>query len=208
MTLFNMLSVLDPITTSLDRVIEVMITYGQPGLAIYSLLEVLLIIPPIESIYYPLLLAMPEQWGWLLLNVLIMNVIASAIGYVVGSKIGQPVLTWLTNEEVVSKAHNLFEKYGVLAIGMGAFLPFIPYTVVVFLAGITRMNFTKYLISGFLGRFPRYLVAGYVITQITHTINSDELNQILLYTSTIGMILFFVVFIIHFSLKSLKRKTI
>lgn len=155
-----------------------------------------MIIPPIEVIYYPLILLNMDTWYLYLLNVTIMNILASALGYYIGMNIGLPVLKYLTSDQIVEKAHKLFEKYGVLAVAVGAFTP-IPYTIVVFLGGIAKMDFKKFIIAGFLGRFPRYLIGGYVLVYVLQEFDSEVLNQYTLIVSIIGMLLFILYYILR-----------
>ncbi len=180
-------SFLQPIITFLEEL-------GHVGLAIYTLLEVLLIIPPIETIYYSLIAINPDEWYLYFINVVVFNVIASMIGYVIGYYIGRPVLRFLTNEAIVTKAENLFKKYGVLAVAIGAFTP-IPYTIVVFLGGITKMDFKKFVLAGFLGRFPRYLVGGYALAYILDSFDSELLNQYTIIVTVVGMMMFILFYI-------------
>lgn len=182
--------------TFLNPIINALEELDHFGLALYTFFEVLLIIPPIEVIYYPLIQLNVDTWYLYLLNVVAFNVLASALGYFVGKKIGYPVLRFFASEEVLEKAHVLFEKWGVLAVAIGAFTP-IPYTIVVFLAGITKMNFKKFMIAGFLGRVPRYVIGGYAIVYIIQGINNDLLNQYMLIMSIIGMLLIVLYYIVQ-----------
>lgn len=174
-------SFLNPIIAFLERLDHI-------GLAIYTFVEVLLIIPPIEVIYYPLIQLNVDTWYLYFINVVVFNVLASMVGYVIGMKIGYPILRFFASEAALEKAHVLFNKWGVLAVALGAFTP-VPYTIVVFLAGITKMDFKKFIIAGFLGRFPRYLIGAYAIVFVIQGINSALLNQYMLIMSVIGMIL-------------------
>ncbi len=182
--------------TFLNPIINALEQLDHFGLALYTFFEVLLIIPPIEVIYYPLIQLNVDTWYLYLINVVVFNVLASALGYFVGKKIGYPVLRFFASEEILEKAHVLFEKWGVLAVAIGAFTP-IPYTIVVFLAGITKMNFKKFIIAGFLGRVPRYVIGGYAIVYIIQGINNDLLNQYMLIMSIIGMLLIVLYYIVQ-----------
>ena len=181
----------------LNPIINFLQDLGHYGLALYTFFEVLLVIPPIEVIYYPLILLDADNWYLYLLNIVFFNVLASAFGYYVGKKIGYPILRYFSSEEILDKAQKLFDKWGVLAVAMGAFLPFVPYTIVVFLGGITRMDFKKFMISGFLGRVPRYVIGGYVVAKVVQEVDSAELNQYMLIVSIVGMLLFIIYYIIQ-----------
>ena len=180
----------------LNGIIAFLVEMGHFGLAVYSFFEVLLIIPPIETIYYPLIVANPGSWYLFLINVVICNVIASALGYFVGMRLGYPFLRYFANEETLEKAQNLFKKYGILAVALGAFTP-VPYTIVVFLAGISKMDFKKFILAGFIGRVPRYVIGGYVLGYIVQEIDSGIINQYILVASIVGMFLVMLYYVIQ-----------
>ncbi len=181
----------------INPIIDFLQTLGHFGLALYTFFEVVLIIPPIEGIYYPLILEDVDNWYLYLLNVVFFNVIASAFGYYVGKKFGYPILKYLSNEELLNKTQRLFDKWGVLAVAMGAFLPFVPYTIVVFLGGITKMDFKKFMIAGFLGRVPRYVIGGYIVAKVVKEVESTQLNENMLIVSIVGMLLFIIYYIMQ-----------
>ncbi len=180
----------------LNPIIDLLEDLDHIGLALYTFVEVLLILPPIEVIYYPLIQLNAETWYLYLINVVIFNVFASMVGYFIGKKIGYPILRYFSNEEVLEKAKKLFDKWGVLAVAIGAFTP-IPYTIVVFLAGISKMDFKKFMLAGFIGRVPRYVLGGYLVAFIVTGIDSAILNQYMLILSILGMILFLLYYVLQ-----------
>lgn len=191
-------SFLNPIINFLEELDHI-------GLALYTFFEVLLIIPPIETIYYPLVQLNVDTWYLYLLNVVVFNIIASAIGYYIGMKIGYPMLRFFASEEVLEKAKKLFDRWGILAVALGAFTP-VPYTIVVFLAGISRMDFKKFMLAGILGRVPRYVIGGYVLVFIVQGINSEVLNQYMLIMSIIGMLLVALYYVLQTIYNVYKKK--
>lgn len=191
-------SFLNPIVNTLESLDHV-------GLALYTFFEVLLVIPPIEVIYYPLIQLNVETWYLYLLNVVVFNILASAFGYFVGMKVGYPFLRFFASEATLAKATKLFDKYGILAVALGAFTP-VPYTIVVFLAGISKMDFKKFMLAGILGRVPRYVIGGYVLVYIVQEINSDVLNQYMLIMSIIGMLLVVLYYVLQTIYNIYKRK--
>ena len=182
--------------TFLNPIIDFLEELDHFGLALYTFIEVLLILPPIEVIYYPLIQLNVETWYLYLINVVFFNIIASMVGYFIGMKVGYPILRYFSSEEVLEKAKKLFDRWGVMAVAIGAFTP-IPYTIVVFLAGISKMNFKKFMIAGVIGRVPRYVLGGYVIAYVVTEINSDLLNEYMLILSIIGMLLFGLYYILQ-----------
>ena len=189
----------------LNPIIEFLEELDHVGLALYTFIEVLLILPPIEVIYYPLIQLNVETWYLYLINVVVFNIFASMVGYFVGMKVGYPILRYFSSEEVLEKAKKLFDKWGVMAVAIGAFTP-IPYTIVVFLAGISKMDFKKFMIAGIIGRIPRYVLGGYIIAYVVTSINSDLLNEYMLILSIVGMLLFGLYYILQGLYNYYKRK--
>ncbi len=191
-------SFLNPIINFLEELDHI-------GLALYTFFEVLLIIPPIEVIYYPLVQLNVDTWYLYLLNVVVFNIIASAFGYFVGMKIGYPVLRFFASEEVLDKAKKMFDRWGILAVALGAFTP-VPFTIVVFLAGITKMDFKKFMLAGILGRVPRYVLGGYVLVYIVQEINSEVINEYMLIMSIVGMLLVMLYYVFQTLYNIYKKK--
>lgn len=189
----------------LNGIIGFLYEADHVGLALYTFIEVLLILPPIEVIYYPLIQLNVDTWYLYLANVIVFNIIASMIGYYVGMKVGYPILRYFSSEEVLEKAKKLFDKWGVMAVAVGAFTP-IPYTIVVFLAGISKMNFKKYVLAGIIGRVPRYVLGGYVVAILVTDINSAQLNEYMLILSIVGMLLFGLYYVLQGVYNLYKRK--
>ncbi len=91
--------------------------------------------------------------------------LGSAVAYVVGAWGGRPVLERygkyvLINLHDLEKADRWFTKYGDAAIFFSRMLPVVR-TFISFPAGVTRMNFPKFLLYTTLGSFPWSLALVY-----------------------------------------------
>ena len=109
------------------------------------------------------------------------------------------------HRRALEKAKRLFDKWGILAVALGAFTP-VPYTIVVFLAGISKMDFKKYMIAGILGRVPRYVIGGYLLVFIVQEINSEVINEYMLIMSIIGMLLVVLYYVLQSIYNIYKKK--
>lgn len=178
---------------------DFLVQWGHLGLAIYTVIETLLIIPPIEIILTPLVLSNPSDWLIYSLNAIFFTFFASALGYYIGMKIGYPILTKITSKDLVDKAHNLFDKYGVLAVAIVGFTP-IPYTIVVFLAGISKMNFIKYMISAMIARSSRFIIVSYFVSKFIEAGSKAQM-----YYAIIGGAIIILYFIVDTIIKKYKK---
>lgn len=147
---------------------EIFVSIGHLGLAFYTIIETLLIIPPIEIVLLPLAILNPDAWFWYALNAIIFTFVTTWVGYYIGIKFGYSLFKKVVSEKYVKSFENLFEKYGILAVALVAFTP-IPYTIAVYMGGIVRMDFKKFMTAAMLGRIPRFLIGAYVASRLQST---------------------------------------
>lgn len=169
---------------------DFLVDWGHIGLSIYTVLETLLLIPPIEVILIPLVVANPSEWLLYALNAIVFTFFASIVGYYIGMKLGYPILYKMTSENIVKKGEKFINDYGILAVALVAITP-IPYTIIVFLAGIGRMKFSKYIIAAMFGRIPRFLAVSYVAAYL-----SEQDNQVLTFVS-IGVVAVIIIYFLY-----------
>jgi membrane protein YqaA with SNARE-associated domain len=87
--------------------------------------------------------------------------LAGVLDYSVGAKVGAKGFKRWFGEEHLTKGEELFEKYGVWAVMMGAVSP-IPYSAVCWTAGIYRMKFSVFVITICLTRIPYFFFGSLV----------------------------------------------
>ncbi|MCW6169176.1 MAG: DedA family protein [Thermoplasmatales archaeon] len=90
----------------------------------------------------------------------------SVIEYFAGRYAGRALLlkglsAFKIHEEDLMLADLWIEKHGTFSIFLSTFVPYIK-TVIALAAGTLKMNFTKFLISNFLGYFIRFVVLLYI----------------------------------------------
>ena len=86
------------------------------------------------------------------------SLIGSTLAYIAGYYGGRPVILkygkyFFISEEHFHKAESTFEKYGSIAVFFGRLLPVIR-TFISLPAGITRMDFKKFLMYSLIGMLP------------------------------------------------------
>lgn len=93
-------------------------------------------------------------------------VVGSVISYWIGAYGGRPLIEKYGKYILISRhdltlAENWFAKRGDITVFIGRLLPVVR-TFISFPAGITRMNFSKFVIYSFLGSLPWSLALAYV----------------------------------------------
>ncbi len=117
----------------------------------------------IQPISPDLLIFSAAFGGVKLLEVSLMGGIASCcagvLGYYLGKRMGSERFAERFGTEHLHKGKDLFDRYGILAVIVGAFSP-LPYSSVCWTAGIYGMNFRAFVTTSILTRIPRFLAMG------------------------------------------------
>lgn len=157
------------------------IKYGHVGLFIYSFLETVASVPPIEVVQVPLTLLRPDRWIEYAINISLSCLLGAMVGYELGKKYGESILTRFgVKVKTIEKVKDYINKYDVLAMAIFSFTP-IPFTIGVFVAGIVKMNKIKYFFTVLFARSIRYFIVGYIcVYTSSHNVNGMYVSLILL----------------------------
>ncbi len=142
-------------TTIKDFFGNLLLTYGFIGL-FFSVWALDTLIQPIS----PDILVLGSTIGgasvWTVILIAgLASVVAGITGYLIGYKLGSERFEeWFGKKHLV-KGEELFKKYGVWGIVIGAFSP-IPYSSICWAAGVYKMNFNIFVITSLLTRVPRF----------------------------------------------------
>jgi membrane protein YqaA with SNARE-associated domain len=86
--------------------------------------------------------------------------------YGIGRKGGEAVIRRRFNQANVERAMAAFRKYGVMAVLVPSLLPPpAPFKIFVLLAGVAKVNLTKFVVAIALGRGVRYLALGFLAVE-------------------------------------------
>ena len=129
-----------------------------------------LVIMAIQGLIVPLpsevvLLATGIIWGWFFGGLLgiIGSMAAGVLCFYISRKGGRPLVEKFIGAKQLNLADDLIKKYGVKAILISRFIPFISFDVISYASGLVDIDFKKYSIGTFLGSIFRaffYSVVG------------------------------------------------
>jgi membrane-associated protein len=112
------------------------------------------------------------QVGWLLVGVLVAAVAGETVGYLIGARMGLPLLRRGRGRVVtparVARAEAFTDRYGVLALISARWIPWVR-TFAPLLAGATRMSWPKFLLANVVGALcwgPTLVLAGYLAASV------------------------------------------
>jgi membrane-associated protein len=110
--------------------------------------------------------------GWLLTGVLVAAIAGETLGYVIGARMGLPMLRRhrgrVLTPERVARAEAFTDRWGVLAIISARWIPWVR-TFAPLLAGATGMPWPKFLLGNVVGAVcwgPTLVLAGYLAASL------------------------------------------
>ena len=136
-------------------VIEAFEAGGPPILFVAMIVQALAIPIPSEFVLLCGGAAFGILSGWLVGA--LGSVVAAFIGFYISRKGGRSVALRFVGERGIEFADNWFNRWGVWAVLLGRFAPFIPFDVISYSAGLTQMKLTSFMIPTVIGTLPRAL---------------------------------------------------
>jgi membrane protein YqaA with SNARE-associated domain len=139
------------------------LSVGAPGLFVIAFLDSsVLSLPEVNDV---LIVWMVTKHPTRLLLYALMATLGSLAGslvmFYVGKKGGEAMMRRRFKEKQLRRAHELFEKYGFLAVVVPAMLPPpVPFKLFVLLAGVVNMSVLSFSLATIVGRSARYLGEG------------------------------------------------
>ena len=99
------------------------------------------------------LLATGMIWGWLLGGVMgiIGSMCAGLLCFYVSKKGGRPLAKKFVGESAIDMADDLIHKYGIKAIIISRFIPFISFDVISYASGLVDIDLKKYSVGTLIG---------------------------------------------------------
>ncbi len=96
--------------------------------------------------------------------------LGAALCFLIARFFGSKHVAKIVTQPVVDKTDDFIKKYGNYAILIARLLPFVPFDVVSYVAGLTRMQFIGFWIATGIGQLPATAVYTYLGNRIsTHT---------------------------------------
>lgn len=140
--------------TILNSVIQ---SYGQIGLLVVMIIQT--IIAPIPS---EALLIFSGAIGIEIMDIVIFGglgtIIGAVIAFYIARKGGKPIITKLMGKKWIGRVDSWVEKNGTKAILLTRLIPIIPFDLISYMSGITKLKFRNYLFATVVGAFPRVLM--------------------------------------------------
>lgn len=155
-------------TNDINNVIEYIRSFGGYAVAVSFLLMILQsIISPIPAFF--ITLSNAAIWGWWRGAILswTSSMVGAAMCFYIARIIGRDIVVKLNSNSAVEHIEKFFDRYGTNAIVIARLLPFIPFDIVSYFAGLTPIGFWKFFIATGIGQFPATIIYSYAGGQLT-----------------------------------------
>jgi uncharacterized membrane protein YdjX (TVP38/TMEM64 family) len=107
--------------------------------------------------------------------VLVSWVLSGLIAYWLGTVAGRPLAVRLAGEQRVARAEQLIDRSGAPALLLSRLVPFVPFSLVGYLAGAARVPVWRYTWTTFVGVMPITAAATYLGHALDNLSASDPL---------------------------------
>jgi uncharacterized membrane protein YdjX (TVP38/TMEM64 family) len=143
-------------------VIESFQAGGLLLLFVMMIVQALAIPIPYELVLIAGGLAFEFPFGWLVGA--LGSIAAALVGFYISRKGGRSLAIKLVGEKGIKFADNWFNRWGVWAVLLGRFAPFIPFDAISYSAGLTTMKLKNFMVPTVIGTLPRALFYTYLGT--------------------------------------------
>jgi len=117
------------------------------------------IIAPIPS---EALLIFSGAIGIKIIDIVIFGGLGTIIGAIIAFYIarvgGKPIITKLIGSKWVGRVDSWVERNGTKGIFLTRLIPIIPFDLISYMAGVTKLKFRNYFLATVIGAFPRVLM--------------------------------------------------
>ncbi len=128
---------------------------GLPLLFGMMIIQAIAIPIPSELVLIAGGLAFDFPYGWLVGA--LGSIVAAMLGFYISRWGGRSLAIRLVGERGINFADNWFNRWGVWAVLLGRFAPFIPFDAISYSAGLTKMKIKNFMIPTVIGTLPRTL---------------------------------------------------
>ncbi len=166
--------------------------YGTPALFILAFAESSFFPIPPDVLLMALGLSRSKRALYYAAVCMTGSVLGGMAGFYIGLQfweIGNSILLYYVNEEVIEQVRTYFQSYEAWAIAIAGFTP-IPYKVFTISAGFFRVDFLVFVIASFLSRGARFFIISGLIYFFGSSIKSfiDKYFNLLSYLFIILLI--------------------
>lgn len=166
----------------ISRWVEQLGFWGPLLIIVGMIVQMFLIIVPSPLLMLVSVLAYGKIWGVLISVTAVL--VASSIGYLLGSLLGEVSVEKVIGEKKKRKLESFVERFGVWAIILFRLIPFLSNDAISFVGGLLGMRYIKFITATAIGIAPLAILIAYFGE------NNHRLKNGLIWIAAIGIVFF------------------
>lgn len=156
--------------------------WGPLLIVLGMIVQMFLIIVPSPLLMLVSVLAYGKVWGTLLAIAAVM--IASTVGYWLGSYLGEVSVEKVIGEDKKKKLESFVERFGAWAVILFRLIPFLSNDAISFVGGLLGMRYWKFIMATVIGISPLAILIAYFGQ------NNERLKNGMIWVSAVGVVFF------------------
>jgi len=136
-------------------------TYGYMGLFLLMILQTILVVIPSEAVI-TLSGAVGLETSKVILVGSIGLLAGAIIAFFISRYFGRKIVLKLLGEEWIDEIDEWINENGTKAIFIARLVPLIPFDLISYVSGLTKIEFQKYLLATIIGMLPRIIFLVYL----------------------------------------------
>ncbi len=144
--------------TSPEHIRNILIELGNWGYLVFVILLIVSVLSPVPVT--PVILAGGYVYGLMTgsLLALVSIIVGGSILFLLGKKLGEPLLKLLVEEHHIKHLQHILKKRGKLAALISFIIPLFPSTSIMLIVGLTGISYISFIALVILGHIPRFLI--------------------------------------------------
>ncbi len=136
-------------------------TYGYLGLFILMIFQTIFVVIPSEAV-----VTLSGALGLDITKIIIVGVLGLLAGAIIAFYIsryfGRKIVIKIIGKEWVNEVDEWINEHGFKAVTIARLIPLVPFDLISYVAGLTSIDFKKYLIATIIGMVPRVVFLVFV----------------------------------------------
>ncbi|MBU5688112.1 MAG: VTT domain-containing protein [Candidatus Aenigmarchaeota archaeon] len=140
---------------------HLLITYGYIGIFLLMILQTILVVIPSEAV-----IALSGALGLETTKVIAIGTLGllagATIAFFISRYFGRKIVVKILGDEWLDEVDQWIEQNGTKAIFIARLVPLIPFDLISYVSGLTKMEFKKYIVATIIGMIPRIIFLVYL----------------------------------------------
>jgi uncharacterized membrane protein YdjX (TVP38/TMEM64 family) len=162
--------------------------WGPLFIILAMVAQMFLLVINVVALMLVAIIAYGPVWGSLLAIVAVLA--ASTIGYMIGRGLGAAGVRKIIGHKAEEKISSFVADYGIWAVIIARISPFLSNDAVSFVAGITRMGYTRFILATLAGISPLTILLAWLGE------DTDRLVNGLIWVGSVSLVVF-VVYVLY-----------